>query len=291
MSDIKKAIVLDVSNLCHRAYYTTGKLSYEGRDTGVAFGVLKEVEQLQQRHYPDSIIFAYDSRSKRRKDIYPEYKANRKLPSTEEEKEDKARFYAQVDLIPEQFKACGFVNHFKVDGYEADDVMAALVQGPLASCPDVMLVSTDQDLYQLLRPGCTIYSPTKKETLDATQFKFQYGIEPSQWPIVKAVAGCGSDNVKGLDRVGEATVLKYLRGTLRPTTKAYKRIKETIEGVDGLLRRNLELVKLPFDGFPVQDLLPQPDEITEAGLMRLKERLGIRDTRRRDREKRRPKFF
>ena len=69
---------------------------------------------------------------------------------------------------------------------------------------------------------------------------------------VKALAGCGSDEVPGIKGIGEITACKYLKNQLKETTAAYKKI---VDGKEEATKRNIPLVKLPFDGTPVCKLV------------------------------------
>jgi len=78
----------------------------------------------------------------------------------------------------------------------------------------------------------------------------EYGIAPSQWADVKAIAGCSSDGVEGVRGVGEKTAAKFLRGNLKPASKAH----QAIVAGNNVWRRNLPLVRLPFPGVGKFDL-------------------------------------
>ena len=104
-----------------------------------------------------------------------------------------------------------------------------------------VIVSTDQDLWQLLSGDrVTVWNPRTKKMLTEQAFRERWGIGPSQWADVKAIAGCPGDGVPGVPGVGEKTAAKFMAGRLKDTTKAYNRVVEA----NDLWERNLRLVRL-----------------------------------------------
>lgn len=225
-----KKIIVDANNIAHRAKHVNGAL-----DDGITFGFLNQILTLAKVLDCSNFIFCWDSRHSYRKVHYPEYKANRvKIDLTDE---DFDAFRQFKDLRTKVLPELGFKNVFMQTGYEADDVLSFIVK---KFPDDYTIVSSDEDMYQLLE-WADIYSPTKKETLDAKWFNIKYGILPSQWPVIKAYAGCSTDNVKGIAGVGEKTAINYLNGQL----KKGKKFEAIINGHD-IYKTNLPLVTLPY---------------------------------------------
>ena len=71
-------LVIDCSQLCYRSFYTTKDLSYEEERTGIIFGFLKQIFKLAQDFDTKTFIFCWDSAKSYRKQIYSDYKENRK---------------------------------------------------------------------------------------------------------------------------------------------------------------------------------------------------------------------
>ena len=139
----------------------------------------------------------------------------------------------------------------KQKGHEADDVIASIVRN--ASRPGQgnnhhTIVSADHDLYQLLRPTCQMWNPNSagKGMMTAGKFHAEYGISPREWPTVKAMAGCSSDEVPGIKGVGEKTAIRFLNHELPASHKTYARIKGN--AATRLVEANMALVRLPFRG-------------------------------------------
>lgn len=240
-------LILDVSNLCYRAMYTTGQLSFDGKATGILYGVFRDVIYLQTLFNTDKVVFCFDGGYKHRLEIWPGYKLRRRevgeeLPEVEQESRRKLR--EQIKLLREQYLYdAGFVNVVHQEGYEADDLIASICEG-LGKDEKAIIVSTDQDLWQLLSSKVTIWNPVKKKSITADSFREEWGIGPSQWADVKAIAGCSSDEIPGIKGVGDKTAVKWLTGDLKPESKGYARIvarRDTWE-------RNLLLTRLPMKG-------------------------------------------
>lgn len=257
---MRTILLIDANLLCHRAYHTTGHLHFGDVGTGVAFGFFREVINLYDKFSPSGFVFCFDGRKTHRAKACPTYKATRQARydnATKEEQDGIEEFRRQVwDLENNTLPAVGYSNTHSYPGYEADDLIAALAQR-VTKCPDneVIIISSDQDLWQCLGPRVLYYSPHTQELLTEEKFKATWGLEPSLWPMVKAWAGCRTDDVDGVPGVGEKTAAKYIKGELTKG-KAYEAIKANQHIYDA----NLPLVTLPWPGCPTPKLYP--DKVT-----------------------------
>ncbi len=242
-----KYLLIDCHFLCYRALYSSGGLSHQDVQTGVVYGFLRDLLTLQQFHRTNKFIFCFDYGAPLRKKMYPEYKANRRKDQTEEEQQIHEEMLRQINLLRTVYlEQIGFKNVLSAKGYEADDIIANLVR----RCTDqkCVIVSADHDMFQLLRPNITMFNPNKKQTYTHRYVKQEHLIDTKKWALVKAIAGCSSDNVQGVVGVGEKTAIKYLTGDLKPTTKAHQKI-ESEEGKK-IAARNIKLTLLPLKGTP-----------------------------------------
>lgn len=247
-------LIIDANYVAHKVRYGMRgiELSHESLNVEVIFGFLKQLLMVCKKFRSmNNPIFCWDSRISFRKRIYPKYKEKRMNKVwTDEEKE-----FNRVTM--DQFKVLrmhvlprmGFVNNFFQSGYEGDDVIASVV----LNNPDkeFLLITSDQDMYQLLSDNMKIYSLHSRQIMDEKKFTIKYNIEPKDWVMAKAIGGCDTDEVAGIKGVSDpaksdkSLALAYIRGDLKKG-KAFDRI-ESAKG-QKIIKRNLPLVRLPFEG-------------------------------------------
>lgn len=257
-------IVLDCHYLCHRAFHSQPRsLEWKGRATGVIYGFLQTIGQLQKEFNSPRIAFCFESKTLKRKAIYPNYKQSR-IDKREEGDADAKKAYNELtvqiaELRERHLRKIGWRNVFSFEGMEADDIMASIAQNKDTD-DEVILVTGDSDLWQCLSSSVNIYQPTKQKLLTVNWFLKTHGFLPSRWALVKAIAGCQGDGVKGVGGVGEKTAIKFIQGKLPDGSKAYQTIMSR-EGKD-IVWRNRDLVELPFKGCPVAKMLK--DEVKNS---------------------------
>ncbi len=235
-------LIIDSHAICHAAKHTMKDLSYEEKAVGVIFGFMTQLLRLSEEFGTNKFIFAWDSAKRFRQNINPEYKNKPQQPLDEEaielHKIAKPQFAELRRKVIPQF---GFKNSFIQTGLEADDIIAKITQ---TYNDNFIIISADADLYQLLSPTTSMYSPKSKKLTTLKSFTKVYKIMPVQWVKVKQIAGCTSDNVTGIERVGEITAIKYLKNELNKNTKTYQKI--VTERGQKLINDNKSLVMLPF---------------------------------------------
>lgn len=270
-------VILDCHGLAHRNFYALGGLQDAGVATGVTYGVLRDVAMLTSLLNPGGLVFCWDSKSSLRAAARPAYKASRRDRPLEEQVA-RQELYRQVDLLRDDYiPALGYANNLYAEGYEADDLIATAVAA--ARGCRVTIVSADKDLYQLLAPAVRLYDPTRRAYTTLRDYQTAWQLCPEDWPHVKAIAGCGTDEVAGIEGVGELTAARYINGTLSDKLKSgklnnkYKAI--ACPAGQAVWRGNLPLVTLPYPGCPLPRL--QPDVTNGAKWRALEKRLGFRD--------------
>ncbi len=228
-------------------------LSFNGSRTEVIFQFIKRIVELANRFESQQIVFCWDSPDNKRLEIYPEYKEKRRK-NREEHVEENIEAYNEIFRQFTEIKSfvlptLGFSNIFEVNGFESDDIIANIVNHKNEN-QNIIVISSDEDLYQLL-DNCAIYSISKQQTMTKEIFIRHYGITPFQWIAVKAIGGCRSDNVQGVEGVGETKSIDYLKGKLNKG-KVFLRIENSEE----IIKRNLRLVRLPFENTPLPKIRP-----------------------------------
>lgn len=239
MLNEKYLLILDCNFLCYRSMEMLKGLSYENLPTGVIYGFLAQLQRLAELFNYPKFVFAWDSIRSYRKDTFPGYK-NRKVEEDQElialHKIGKPQFLTlRTSILP----SLGFSNILLQSGLEADDMIAKFINQYYNEIKEeIMIISRDNDLYQLLDDGISLYDPITKEITTKDDFIKKKGIQPKDWVFVKAVAGCTSDTIPGCKNVAEKSVIQYLLGTLKMNSRI-----EAIKTFDPTF--NYSLVKLP----------------------------------------------
>lgn len=269
-----KWLIFDANNLAYRAFYAIPQLTHEGVQTAMAYGVFRDIIRCQDEHGTRNIAFCFDHGKSRRALVYPAYKNTRASSGDVDADAAKVELQRQIRRLATLYlPAIGFRNIFHQKGYEADDLIAHLAVIALPRDATAVIVSNDHDLYQLLSSRVSIWDPRKKKLITEKTFTQEYGVAPTQWADVKAIAGCKSDEIAGIVGVGEKTAIKYLRGELPSHVKTHKAI---VKG-DSIWRRNLSLTRLPYSGVRPLELVP--DEVTPSKWRCTLKRLGIKSLR------------
>ena len=242
-------VLVDCENIGWIAHYSQGELSVDDVLTGTIFGFLRMIFSIADRFNTSEFIFCWDSRKCFRRRIYPEYKLRRHTkPMTEEEEAARVEVRRQfVELRTQILPKMGFANNIRKVGYEADDLIASVVIRHPED--EFCIVSTDNDLFQLLGYNIFIFNPVNKAKMTAKRFKIEYGISHKKWALAKSIGGCNSDEVKGIKGAADprnnpqSLALSYVRGEL---TKGV--VFDRIESKEGkqTIARNRILIKLPF---------------------------------------------
>jgi len=275
---MKKWLIIDCNYLCHRAKHSMGGLSHGNTPTGIIYGFLKSIQALQDQFNTQHIIFCWDSKTSKRKDIFPDYKkkrANRYKDLTKKEIKFEKAFRHQMKMLRTKYlKLIGYKNNFVQAGYEGDDIMASITLN-LKMNDEAILVTSDKDMYQLISPKVSFFNPSKGKLFTYQKFMQKYRMPTYDWGSMKCLAGCTTDEVPGIKGVGEKTAIKYIRMDLKPTTKAYQRIVSK-KGLR-IEKRNRKLVVLPFDG--VKNFKLRKDELSNKGWKKVIEELGMKSLR------------
>jgi DNA polymerase I len=239
-------LIIDCHAICHAVKHTIGDLSHEEQKVGIIFGFLKQILSLSKRFETNQFLFCWDSKRSLRKEMYPSYKTRPKI-SQEDYAFEKFAYSQFAELRMKTIPKFGFKNSFIQTGLEADDIIAIIT---LTYEKDFVIVSGDQDLYQLLSPNVRMFSTKTKKITTVDSFKDDWNVTPQQWAMVKQIAGCTSDTVEGIAGVGNKTAVKYLNNVLGKKTKAFNNIIQDRM----VIQRNEALVKLPFKGTKLPQL-------------------------------------
>lgn len=208
----KRLIIVDGNAHVCRAYFAIRMLTDAfGRPCNAVFGFVKILLHILEAYTPTHIIVFFDSYSKWRKEIYPDYKSNRKKEGLED-------LHTQLPIALELSQQLGFYT-MRVEGYESDDLIASAVDKAKQEQIETLIFTSDKDMCQLvtddglvkmLRPGYKGIS-----ILDRQGVIDKYGVTPEHMRFYLALVGDTSDNIPGVKGFGEKTVVKLLN-ELRP---------------------------------------------------------------------------
>ncbi len=233
---MNRPMLVDLSNFFFRFYMSKKPIHKIAEDC------MSNILSFQKSLACDSTVILSDyGRSTYRLALYPEYKGNRKTDDPQKLEEMKKHFSNQNYSLKvlEAYFPC-----IKIKGVEADDIIAYLTINKFDNC---VILSSDQDLLQLNRVQ---FSPNRSDFISLEKLGFT---SVPQFITTKAIAGDTSDNIKGLERVGMKTALKYL---IKYNTDNYKelqdripantksKIEQRILAGSDIIERNLKLVDL-----------------------------------------------
>jgi len=239
--------LVDASGFIFRAFHALPALTDpQGTPVGAVVGftnmLMRLLRDLEAKHI--GVIFDA-ARANFRNDIYKDYKANRD--------ETPPDLIPQFPLIREATKAFGF-EPLEVEGYEADDLIAAYAKAGRAKGLDVVIVSSDKDLMQLIRDGVVMYDPMKQKILGFAEVEEKFGVTPDKVVDVQALCGDPTDNVPGVRGIGVKTAAELINtfGTLENLLDSLDQIKqpkrrETLQENAELARISKQLVRLDED--------------------------------------------
>ena len=200
--------LIDGNSLVYRAFFALPETisTSKGFPTNAIFGFASMLVKLLTEYGPKPTLVVWDAGMSGREDDYEEYKAGRR---------------ERPDLLREQWPhlhplvdAFGYTN-VRVEGFEADDVIASLARQAREQGAEVMIVTGDRDLFQLIEDGVKVMATgrgiTDTKIYDHDAVVERYGIEPALIPDFVGLKGDTSDNIPGVPGIGEKTASQLLQ--------------------------------------------------------------------------------
>ncbi len=245
--------LIDGSGFIFRAFHALPMMTRsDGTPVNAVMGFCNMLNRLQNEVKAVHAAVIFDAARKTfRNDIYPEYKAHR--PEAPEE------LRPQFGLVREAARAFGFPS-IESEGFEADDLIATYAKTARDANWNVVIVSSDKDLMQLIRDGVALQDPLKNKPIGEAEVFEKFGVPPHQVIDVQALAGDSSDNIPGAPGIGVKTAAQLIQeyGTLENLLERAGEIKqnkrrETLQNFAEQIRISKKLVTLDAN-VP----LPQP---------------------------------
>ena len=209
---------------------------------------IKTVNSLGRSYKAKRVICCFDSgASVFRKNIFPEYKDDRKIERTKEEQDKFNMFFESLNETIDQLP----VEHFKFKGIEADDTIAYFAKHLAPKYDHTWIVSSDRDLFQLLKANVSIFNIYSRKEVTVESLLETHGLTPKEYAFSRMIEGDTGDNIKGIEGIGpkraadlvkEYKTLDNLIKNLPIKGKA-KYIQNLNAGVD-ILIRNERLINL-----------------------------------------------
>ncbi|MBW2689518.1 MAG: DNA polymerase I [Deltaproteobacteria bacterium] len=193
----QRLFLIDGSSYIYRAYYAIRHLSNsQGMATNAIYGFTNMLLKVMREQQPDQLAVIFDSKGPTfRKDIYPEYKANRSAMP-----EDLVPQIPYIKRVVEAFNLPGI----EKPGYEADDIIATLAGRFAAKGMDVTVVTGDKDMMQIVNDRVCLLDTMKDKVFGPAEVAERFG-GADKVIEVQALAGDSSDNVPGVPGIGEKT--------------------------------------------------------------------------------------
>jgi DNA polymerase-1 len=195
--------LIDGSAYIYRAFFALPALNNsKGLQTNAVYGFTTTLLKIIREHKPDGLAVAFDEKGPTlRHEEFKEYKAQRP-PMPDGMK-------TQIPYIHRVVEALN-IPAVRQAGYEADDLIGTLARQAEQAGYDVMIVTGDKDMLQLLTPHVRIYDPVKNKWSGEVECRERFGVEPARVVEVMGLMGDTSDNIPGVKGIGEKTAMKLI---------------------------------------------------------------------------------
>jgi len=201
---VRRLVLIDAANCLYRAFFAPFPplRTSDGTPTKAVLVFANMLRKLIREERPDGIAVVMDAPGGSfRRELYPEYKATRDAQPEE--------LTTQLPLARELVAAWG-IPILELPGYEADDVIATLVERAGGDA-EVVIVSTDKDLMQLVGEHVALLDTMKDRRIGAPEVEERFGVPPEKLLDVRALVGDASDNIPGVRGIGEKGAAELVR--------------------------------------------------------------------------------
>ncbi len=236
MNTQMQVFLVDGQSYIYRAFYAVKELTTsKGFPTNAIFGFVNMLQRIRDGYAPSHLAVIFDAKGKNfRHDLYPNYKVRRlAMPET---------MRPQIPRIKEIVRAY-HIPVIEQEGYEADDIIATLAVRWEQEGADVVIVSGDKDLMQLVSERVTMLDTTKDERIGVEQVKGKFGVEPARVVDMQGLIGDPTDDIPGVPGVGEKTAIK-LMNEWHTLENLLAHVNEISGKLGDKIRENVELARV-----------------------------------------------
>lgn len=195
--------LIDGQSYIYRAFYAVRELkTSQGFPTNAIFGFVNMLQRVRADYAPSHLAVIFDAPGKNfRHTLYPSYKASRlAMPEAMRPQIPKIKDLVRAYHIPV----------LELPGYEADDILATLVTRWQHEGAEIVIVSGDKDLMQLVSEHVTMLDTMKSERIGIEQVRAKFGVEPARVIDVQGLMGDPTDDIPGIPGIGEKTAIKLI---------------------------------------------------------------------------------
>lgn len=198
-----RLILVDGSGYIFRAYHALPPLTRkDGTAVGAVYGFTTMLLKLRDTYAEDYLVVIFDAgRKSFRNDMYPEYKAHRP-PAPDD-------LIPQFPLVREATRALN-IPSIELENYEADDLIASYADLAVKQGREVVIISSDKDLMQLICNGVSMLDPMKNKPIGEKEVMEKFGVHPCKVIEVQALIGDSVDNVPGVPSIGPKTAAELI---------------------------------------------------------------------------------
>ena len=213
-----RVLIIDGMNTFIRSFAAIPTMDENGNHIGGVTGFLKSVGYVTRKFKPSRVYVIFDGKggSKRRREIYPDYKSGRKPltrlnrtydMTTEQDEQDLMRY--ELVIVAKALMKLP-ITTITLDHVEADDIMSYVAQHVVENGGESIIYSTDKDFLQLVGDGIKVWNPVRKKTYIPEIVVEDYEIHPNNFLLYRALTGDTSDNLPGIKGLGMKTLLKIV---------------------------------------------------------------------------------